>query len=73
MNRDLLIGDVFRNASRAVPNRVAAALGKATLTFGPVDSWANAIVRALMLNNGVLGETGGHLTATTVLGQRTTL
>ena len=24
-----------------------------------------------MLNNGVFGETGGHLTATTVLGQRT--
>jgi 2-oxoglutarate ferredoxin oxidoreductase subunit beta len=24
-----------------------------------------------MLNNGVFGETGGHMTATTVLGQRT--
>jgi len=26
---------------------------------------------AVMLNNGVFGETGGHMTATTVLGQRT--
>jgi len=28
-------------------------------------------VTCLMLNNGVFGETGGHMTATTVLGQRT--
>ncbi|MGO9457520.1 MAG: thiamine pyrophosphate-dependent enzyme [Acidimicrobiales bacterium] len=28
-------------------------------------------VTALLLNNGVFGDTGGHLTATTVLGQRT--
>jgi 2-oxoglutarate ferredoxin oxidoreductase subunit beta len=28
-------------------------------------------ITCLMLNNGVFGETGGHLTATTVLGQRT--
>lgn len=28
-------------------------------------------VTCVMLNNGVFGETGGHLTATTVLGQRT--
>ena len=28
-------------------------------------------VTCFMLNNGVFGETGGHLTATTVLGQRT--
>jgi 2-oxoglutarate ferredoxin oxidoreductase subunit beta len=28
-------------------------------------------VTCIMLNNGVFGETGGHLTATTVLGQRT--
>ena len=26
---------------------------------------------AILLNNGVFGETGGHMTATTVLGQRT--
>lgn len=29
------------------------------------------LVTCLMLNNGVFGETGGHMTATTVLGQRT--
>lgn len=28
-------------------------------------------ITCLMLNNGVFGETGGHLTSTTVLGQRT--
>jgi 2-oxoglutarate ferredoxin oxidoreductase subunit beta len=28
-------------------------------------------VTSIMLNNGVFGETGGHMTATTVLGQRT--
>jgi 2-oxoglutarate ferredoxin oxidoreductase subunit beta len=28
-------------------------------------------VTAIMLNNGVFGETGGHMTATSVLGQRT--
>ena len=28
-------------------------------------------VTALLFNNGVFGDTGGHLTATTVIGQRT--
>ena len=28
-------------------------------------------VTAVLLNNGVFGETGGHMTATTVIGQRT--
>jgi 2-oxoglutarate ferredoxin oxidoreductase subunit beta len=28
-------------------------------------------VTAILLNNGVFGETGGHMTATTVIGQRT--
>jgi 2-oxoglutarate ferredoxin oxidoreductase subunit beta len=28
-------------------------------------------VTTILLNNGVFGETGGHMTATTVLGQRT--
>ena len=28
-------------------------------------------VTCVMLNNGVFGETGGHMTATTVIGQRT--
>src|SRR5207237_2509315 len=29
------------------------------------------LITAILLNNGVFGETGGHMTATTVLGQRT--
>jgi 2-oxoglutarate ferredoxin oxidoreductase subunit beta len=29
------------------------------------------LITCIMLNNGVFGETGGHMTATTVLGQRT--
>jgi 2-oxoglutarate ferredoxin oxidoreductase subunit beta len=29
------------------------------------------LVTCIMLNNGVFGETGGHMTATTVIGQRT--
>jgi acyl-CoA synthetase (AMP-forming)/AMP-acid ligase II len=47
VNRDLLIGDVFRNARRAVPEGVAVAFGEATLTFAQVDRQANSIARAL--------------------------
>jgi acyl-CoA synthetase (AMP-forming)/AMP-acid ligase II len=43
----LLIGDVFRNAARAVPTRTAATLGEATLTFGELDRAANRIARVL--------------------------
>ena len=32
---------------------------------------AASTITCIMLNNGVFGETGGHMTATTVLGQRT--
>lgn len=44
---DLLIGDVFRNAARAVPDRVAAILGSEKLTFGEIDRAANRIARGL--------------------------
>jgi fatty-acyl-CoA synthase len=44
---NLLIGDIFRNAARAVPGRVAAALGDQSLTFGDLDRAANRIARAL--------------------------
>ena len=47
MARDLLIGDVFANAARAVPNRAAAVLGEESITFGEVDRRANQLVRAL--------------------------
>jgi len=43
----LLIGDVFRNAGRAVPDRVAAALGPRSITFGEIDRLANRLARAL--------------------------
>jgi fatty-acyl-CoA synthase len=46
-DRDLLVGDIFRNAARAVPARVAAALGDQELTFGAVDRRANQVGRAL--------------------------
>jgi fatty-acyl-CoA synthase len=45
--RDLLIGDVFRSASRSVPGRVAAALDGAELTFSALDAGANSFGRAL--------------------------
>lgn len=44
---DLLVGDVFSNAARAVPNRVAAAFGDHELTFGELDASANRVARAL--------------------------
>jgi len=44
---DLLIGDVFRNAARAVPDRPAAAFGSRAITFGEIDSLANRMARAL--------------------------
>jgi len=50
--QDLLIGDIFRNAARAVPDRVAVAVGSATLTFGELDRAANRIARSLSLNVG---------------------
>src|SRR5690348_15954932 len=46
--RDLLIGDVFANAARAVPDRGAAVLGDATVTFGELDGRANRMARVLI-------------------------
>jgi fatty-acyl-CoA synthase len=43
----LVIGDIFRNAARAVPHRTAAALGAAALTFGEVDILGNRTAQAL--------------------------
>jgi acyl-CoA synthetase (AMP-forming)/AMP-acid ligase II len=45
--RELLIGDVFGNAARAVPNRVAAAFGDESITFSELDLRANQLARAL--------------------------
>jgi acyl-CoA synthetase (AMP-forming)/AMP-acid ligase II len=44
---ELLIGDVFGNAARAVPHHVAAVLGDARLTFAELDAAANRTARAL--------------------------
>ena len=44
---DLLIGDVFRNAARAVPDRTAAVFGPRSITFGEIDRTANRTARAL--------------------------
>lgn len=45
--RDLLVGDIFRAGARAVPTRVAAALGDRALTFGELDAAANSHAEAL--------------------------
>jgi len=44
---DLLIGDVLRNAARAVPDRVAAAFHDEQLTFGQIDARSNQLARVL--------------------------
>src|SRR5436305_6052514 len=44
---DLLIGDVFRNAARAVPERTAAVFGARSITFGEIDRTANRMARAV--------------------------
>jgi len=47
MTQELLVGDIFRNAARAVPERLAAAHGDDTLTFGQLDRQANQLARVL--------------------------
>ncbi|MCU1374993.1 MAG: long-chain fatty acid--CoA ligase [Actinomycetia bacterium] len=42
-----MVGDLFRNAARAVPDRVAAVFGDDSLTFGELDRAANRTARAL--------------------------
>ena len=42
MPAPLLVGDVFRNAARAVPDRVAVVIGDQALTFGQLDRLSNA-------------------------------
>jgi acyl-CoA synthetase (AMP-forming)/AMP-acid ligase II len=43
----LVIGDIFRNAARAVPDRTAAALGRRSLTFAALDAVSNRTAQAL--------------------------
>jgi len=44
---DLLIGDLLRNAARAVPDRVAATFNDEQLTFGQIDARSNQLARVL--------------------------
>jgi acyl-CoA synthetase (AMP-forming)/AMP-acid ligase II len=43
----LVIGDIFRNGARAVPERTAAVLGDRSLSFAEVDELANRTSHAL--------------------------
>lgn len=56
VTRDLLIGDVFRNAARAVPNRLAAVSGERTLTFDELDRQANRMTRAIAARGVARGD-----------------
>jgi acyl-CoA synthetase (AMP-forming)/AMP-acid ligase II len=44
---ELLVGDVFANAARATPDRLALAVGDDRLTFGELDRGADEIAGAL--------------------------
>ena len=44
---ELLIGDVFRNAGRVVPDRTMAVFGSSSITFGQVDRLGNRIAGVL--------------------------
>ena len=43
----LLIGDIFGNAARAVPTRTAAALGDAAMTYDELHRTSNRTARAI--------------------------
>lgn len=48
----MLVGDIFRNGARAIPERVAAAFGDRSLTYGELDRRANQVARALGVAHG---------------------
>jgi acyl-CoA synthetase (AMP-forming)/AMP-acid ligase II len=47
MRGELVIGDIFRNAARAVPGRTAAVLGDGAITFGELELGARHLAAAL--------------------------
>ncbi len=55
MTGQLLIGDIFRAAARAAPDRLAAALGAESLTFAELDSSANRTARTLRARGVAVG------------------
>jgi 2-oxoglutarate ferredoxin oxidoreductase subunit beta len=68
---------VATGAKRVLPDRFVFTLqGDGDMVSEGLQEVIHAAARgekftAVLLNNGVFGETGGHMTATTVLGQRT--
>jgi len=56
----LVVGDIFRNAARAVPRRTAAVLGERSLTFAEINALANLTARELTAR----GIGGGDRVAT---------
>ena len=68
---------VATGVKRALPDTVAVTVqGDGDMVSEGLQEVLHAAARGesitcVMLNNGVFGETGGHMTATTVLGQRT--
>ena len=68
---------VATGAKRVLPNRFVFTLqGDGDMVNEGLQEVIHCAARgekftAVMLNNGVFGETGGHMTATSVLGQRT--
>ncbi|MGZ4678253.1 MAG: class I adenylate-forming enzyme family protein [Acidimicrobiia bacterium] len=61
------VGDVFRNAARAVPDRIAIRLGDRSLTFGALDRMSNATAgeltaRGLQVHDRVLVAADTSLT-----------
>jgi acyl-CoA synthetase (AMP-forming)/AMP-acid ligase II len=53
---DLLVGEVFRNAGTACPERVAAVHGDEQLTFRDIDRRSNAVARHLATDRVALGD-----------------
>lgn len=63
---ELLIGDLFRNVARAVPDGLAAVLGERTMTFGNIDNAANRIARVVQSRGLRRGDRVAVWSATTL-------
>jgi len=66
MPEPLVVGDVFRQAARAVPHRTAAVLGERSLTFSELDASANRTARALLAHGAGAGDRVAVWAATTL-------
>ena len=66
MTEPLVVGDVFRNARRAAPRRIAAAMGDRSLTFADVDTLANMTAQALRARGVTAGDRVATWTNTTL-------